>query len=50
MTERANRARQFETTGCLIASSVAFGGQQETTRRRLSPSVGRFRAVEEKAK
>ena len=39
MTERANRARQFETTGCLIASSVALGGQQETTRRRLSPSV-----------
>ena len=39
MTERANRARQFETTGCLIVSSVAFGGQQETTRRRLSPSV-----------
>ena len=39
MTERADSARQFETTGCLIASSAAFGGQQETTRRRLSPSV-----------
>ena len=39
MTERANRVRQFETTGCLIDSSVAFRGQQETARRRLSPSV-----------
>ena len=44
MTERANRARQFETTGCLIASSVALGGQQETTRRRLSPSVNSERS------
>lgn len=39
MTERADSARQFETTGCLIASSATFGGQQEKTRRRLSPSV-----------